>query len=39
MEYSDIPPIPARSVSGIKMVVMIVSRLTVEFVSLEVLVI
>jgi hypothetical protein len=39
IDHSDIPPIPARSVSGKKIVVMIVSRLTVAFVSLAALLI
>jgi hypothetical protein len=32
MDHSDMPPIPAKSVSGMKMVVMKVKRLTVMFV-------
>ena len=36
MDHSDIPKIPAKSVSGIKMVVMKVRRLTVMFVLLAI---
>ena len=37
MDHSDMPPIPARSVSGMKMVVMKVRRLTAALVSLDAL--